>query len=544
MLKLTNFDKNIFSNFKGDLFGGLTAGIIALPLALAFGVASGIGAIAGLYGAIFVGFFASLFGGTKTQISGPTGPMTVVLASILVSFPGNFPLIFFAIILAGIFQIILGISHLGKLIRYVPYPVISGFMSGIGVIIIMLQINPLLGLDIQGTPIKSIISLVQNISSIDLKSFLLGLLSLMIVFFTPSKIKKIIPPSLIALVLVSLISVFTPSGNVQIIGEIPIGLPKFHLPLISFEDFIKILPVSLTLAILGTVDSLLTSLVADSLTKSRHDSNKELVGQGLGNIFAGFFGGIAGAGATMRTVVNIKSGGKTPLAGIIHSLFLFVILIGLAPLAKNIPMAVLAGILIKVGFDIIDVKFLKIINHAPKNDLFVMILVFILTVFDDLIFAVGAGIVLSSILFAINISKQFNFQINDLPAVCEKENECIEKESGYKIRVIDIEGIFFFGSASRLSTPVDDLLSTQFVIINCESIPSMDISAVFALEDIIIKFKDKGIKVMLVLKNRNMTRNLLKLGIVKLIGKDNIFYSKNDAIAKANYYINAKEGKK
>jgi len=537
MQNFLNKFKDIFFNFKGDLFGGITAGVIALPLALAFGVASGVGAAAGLYGAIFVGLFAAIFGGTKPQISGPTGPITVVLAAIVATNPGNFQLIFATTVLAGLFQILLGITQVGNFIKYVPYPVISGFMSGIGAIIIILQLNPLLGLDVQGTPIKTIMTIGEVGSSFNPQSLILGLMTLLIVFFTPSRMRQAVPPSLIALVGVTTASVIL-GFNVKTIGEIPTGLPDFHFPLLSFEDFVKIVPIAITLAILGAVDSLLTSLVSDSLTKQTHNSNKELVGQGIGNIFSGLFGGIAGAGATMRTVVNIKSGGKTPLAGIIHSIFLIVILLGAAPLASNIPMAVLAGILIKVGFDIIDYKFIKVINHAPRRDLAVMILVFVLTVFDDLIFAVGAGIVLSSLLFASRVSMKFKITVDDYKQTEKHEQqEHIEQLSKYKIRMVNIYGEFFFGSASRMLTRVDDLLGTEHLIINCESIPDMDISAVFALEDIIVRMHDKGIKVYLILASTDVAKSLLRLGVIKLIGRDNIFYDKYLAVEKARKII-------
>lgn len=540
MSKFISKFKELFKNFKGDLFGGITSGVIALPLALAFGVASGVGAAAGLYGAIFVGLFAAIFGGTKPQISGPTGPITVVVAAIVASHPGNYKLIFATVVLAGLFQILLGITSVGKLIKFVPYPVISGFMSGIGVIIIILQINPLLGLDVQGTPIKTILSFPEIFNSFNLQSLILGSMTLAIVFFTPRKFAQLVPPTLIALVSVTIASVLL-GFNVKTIGEIPTGLPDFAFPLISLEELIIIVPLAITVAILGAVDSLLTSLVADSLAKTNHNSNKELIGQGIGNMFSGAFGGIAGAGATMRTVVNIKTGGKTQLAGVIHSIFLIILLLGAAPLASNIPMAVLAGILIKVGFDIIDYKFIKVINHAPKHDLAVMLLVFALTVFDDLIFAVGAGLVLSCLLFASSISRQFNITVDDY-SHCkgDLEQENIEELSKYKIRMVNIEGVFFFGSASRVLTRVDDLLGTEYLIINCESIPEMDISAVFALEDIIVRMRDKGIKVFIVFSSTNVTKKLLRLGVTRLIGRDNIFYEKCRAVDKARHLIAGK----
>ncbi len=524
-------NKNHLKRFKGDLFGGITAGVIALPLALAFGVASGIGAAAGLYGAIFVGLFASIFGGTKPQISGPTGPMTVVLASIIVTNPGNYDLIFLSIILAGVFQIIFGILKVGKLVKYVPYPVISGFMSGVGVIIILLQLNPLLGLQIHGDTISSVLEIIKNIQNFNFQSLILGIITLLIVFFTPYKLTKLIPSSLLALIFVTILSLFL-DMNVRTIGEIPTTLPNFHFPIVSIEQFTKIIPFALTLAILGSVDSLLTSLVSDSLTKTTHKPNKELIGQGIGNVFSGFFGGIAGAGATMRTVVNVKSGGRTPVSGVVHSLFLIFILLFASPFAKYIPMTVLAGILIKVGFDVIDYKFLKLLKYAPKYDLIVMILVFALTVFDDLIFAVGMGIVLSSILFAASIASQVNISIDDIKASDNLEED-IDEKSQYKIRMINIDGVFFFGSASRILTRTNELLGTKCVIINCKNIPKMDISAIFALEDMIYRLKDKSIIVILIVNNKEVKIQLFKLGLLNIIEKQNIFYTEDKAIKKA-----------
>ncbi len=526
----------IFQNFKGDAFGGITAGIIALPLALAFGVASGIGATAGLYGAILVGFFASLFGGTKTQISGPTGPITVVIASIIATNPGNFELIFSIIILAGLFQVLFGILKIGQFVKYVPYPVISGFMSGIGAIIIILQINPILGEEPQNGIINSIMSIKNSFSNLNIESFTLGLLTLIIVFFTPNKIKQKIPPALIALVVVTIISLLL-KYDIKTIGNIPMGFPNIKFPVISLQELSTITPLALTLAILGTVDSLLTSLVADSLTKDKHDSNKELVGQGIGNIFAGLFGGLAGAGATMRTVINIKSGGKTKTSGIIHSLFLMIILLGAAPLVKNIPMAVLAGILIKVGFDIIDYKFLKILRDAPKYDLIVMITVFLITIFYDLIFAVGVGIVLSSVLLTISLSKQTKINIKNIVNKNNNE-EKIERDSNYHIRIINIDGVFFFGSTSRILMRVDELIGTQYVILNCKNIPDMDISAFFALEDIIQRLNDENIETFIVVKNTKVSEKLLNLGITKLINKNNILFHTDVAIKKAKKHYN------
>ena len=519
------------NSIKKDVFGGLTAGIIALPLALAFGVASGLGASAGLYGAIILCFFATLFGGTPTQISGPTGPMTVVIASIAALYHDNPAIVFFTIFLAGIFQIIFGISKIGKFVHYVPYPVISGFMSGIGVIIILLQINPLMGLTSQGTPVDSVISLLKSLSDINFESMLIGMLTLIIVFFTPKFITKRIPSPLIALLLLTPICAIM-NLNINTIGEIPSSLPSLKLHLIHYKEIVNIIPVALTIAVLGSIDSLLTSLVADSITKTKHNSNRELIGQGIGNTIAGVFGGLAGSGATMRTVINIKSGGHTRLSGVVHSIFLICVVLFFAPYTAKIPLAVLAGILIKVGFDIIDYKFIKLIKAAPKSDLSVMIIVFLITIFDDLIFAVGAGIVLSSILFAVNISKQFDVNIKHI----SDEDDTIEEDEAKKIMILHIKGILFFGSASQLISRTEGLFDNNCVIIDCQEIEQMDISAVFALEEIILRLKDKKIKVILILNNRKLAGQVLRLGLIKLISKDDIVFEMGKACQKANLH--------
>ncbi|MGB9730806.1 SulP family inorganic anion transporter [Calditerrivibrio nitroreducens] len=336
------------SKLKGDLFGGITAGIVALPLALAFGVASGMGAKAGLYGAIFLGFFAALLGGTKTQISGPTGPMTVVMASIVTAVKGDVSSVVMIIMLAGIFQIIFGIIKLGSFIRYIPYPVVSGFMSGIGIIIIILQINPALGSPIKGSPILTIASLGSTLSNINLQALFVFIITLLILYLTPKKIGKIIPTPLLALIIVTPIANIL-NFDIQKIGNIPQGVPSPIIPSINLHMISIAFTFSLSLAILGAIDSLLTSLVADSITRTKHDPNRELIGQGVGNALAGLFGGIPGAGATMRTVINVKTGGNSRLSGIIHAIFLFIVLIGAGKYASYIPMALLRVFLSKLG---------------------------------------------------------------------------------------------------------------------------------------------------------------------------------------------------
>ncbi|MFV0563934.1 SulP family inorganic anion transporter [Malaciobacter mytili] len=496
------------SSFKGDFFGGITAAVIALPLALAFGVASGAGAVAGLYGAIILGFFASLFGGTPSQISGPTGPMTIVFASAVALFSNDINAVMSVVLLAGIFQILFGVLKVGKYVKYIPYPVISGFMSGIGIIIIILQLNPFIGLESQNSVINTLYLFPSSLSNLNFEALILSTLTLTIMFITPKSIARVFPPALLALVLMTILSVVL-NFNVSTIGEIPSSLPSFIIPSFEFEKSRDILVLAITLALLGTIDTLLTSLVADSITKTKHNSNKELIGQGLGNSLVALVGGVPGAGATMRTVINVKSGGQTKFSGMIHSLTLLIIALFLAPIASQIPLAVLAGILMKVGIDILDYKFLRVIKNAPKNDLIVMIIVFLLTVFVDLIMAVGVGITLASILIVYRISKEAKLTITQ----AKKENSDLIFEN---IRVLDIDGAFFFGSASFYEEEINKLLDTKKMIINCTHVPFMDISAIFTLEELILKLKDLEIEISLVLKQRHLDK-------IKMVDKTKVF---------------------
>ncbi|MCD8514911.1 MAG: SulP family inorganic anion transporter, partial [Burkholderiaceae bacterium] len=393
-----------FHNLRGDIFGGLTAAIVALPLSLAFGVASGAGPIAGLYGAIFVGFFAALFGGTPAQVSGPTGPMTVIAAVVIADYAHNPAMAFTVVVMAGAFMILFGALRLGQYIRLVPYPVISGFMSGIGCIIILIQLGPLLGhIGQGGNPMAALERLPQQIHSLSLAALALGLLTLLIVYLMPARINRLVPAPLIALFACTLIGTFVLTGS-PAIGEIPTGLPAPKLPTFELSALPMMLQSALTLAVLGSIDSLLTSLVADNLTRTRHESNRELVGQGIGNMVAGLMGGLPGAGATMRTVVNVRSGGRTPLSGMIHALVLLSIVLGLGGFAAYIPHAVLAGILLKVGTDIIDWNYIRRLRHAPREEVLLMLVVLLLTVLVDLITAVAVGVVMASLQFVQRMS--------------------------------------------------------------------------------------------------------------------------------------------
>ena len=472
------------SNLRGDFTGGLTAGIVALPLALALGVASGLGPMAGLYGAIAVGFFAALFGGTPAQISGPTGPMVVVLAGLFASLSGDASLIFTAVILAGIFQIVFGVLGVGQYIRLVPYPVISGFMSGIGAIIIILQIGRLLGHEPPGGTIGALTYLPTALADIDFATLALGLGTLVIAYKLPTQLGKYVPGALAALIIGTLVSL---ALSVPILGDIPTGLPSLHLPVFDQSKALLILEAAFILAVLGAIDSLLTSLVADNMTRTRHDSNKELIGQGIGNTFAGLIGGIAGAGATMRTVVNIRSGGKYNISGMVHALVLLAIVLGLSPLAAQIPHAVLAGILVKVGLDIIDWSYLKRAHKGPRWDFGLMIMVLALTVFVDLITAVGVGVVFAALAYVKQIAQ---LQIEELKKIPEslndpKENELLESLKD-KVSIFSFGGPLSFGAAADLGHHVRERVKpgSKVTILDFSRVPLMDVSAAMAVDTV------------------------------------------------------------
>jgi sulfate permease, SulP family len=382
------FDKKFI---KGDIYGGVTAGIIALPLGLAWGAVSGLGPLTGIYSSIIVGFLAALFGGTPGQISGPTGPMVVIIAAAFLEFRDQPEIVFFCVTFSGLIQILIGIFRLGNLINKIPYCVCSGFMSGVGLIIISLQLTILFGLGAKPQVISALANL-QNISNVNGQALLIGSFGLLILFFIPKKISKIIPSTIIALIIGSILSYLFFSKQ-ELIGEIPKGLPTLHFTLPKPDQYSSVLFYSIALALVGVIDSLLTAVVHDRITFTKHLPNKESIGQGIGNFFAGLFGALAATGAAMRTVVNLKTGGKTPVSGIIHSITLTLVIFVLAPLVKAIPLAILAAILIKTGLDIIDWEFLTELKGKSKTEVYTKFIVMILTMFTNLIFSVVAGVI-------------------------------------------------------------------------------------------------------------------------------------------------------
>lgn len=575
--------KKIFSNIKGDAFGGITAGIVALPLALAFGVSSGLGPSAGLYGAIFISFFAALFGGTSTQISGPTAPMTavsmVVIAGIVAANDGDvskaLPAILTVFILAGLFQIALGVIGLGKYIRYIPYPVVSGFMTAIGVIILLTQVLPSLGYypkedtefvskfklqaeevilenilkeeagekilvleDFEETikrakeistedilkesqtlaaketsgalgAIKAFPRAIQNINWLEL----LLALGTIIIIYGFKRITTKIPSTLVALILMSGIAVVfdLPYRTIQ---EIPGGIPIPKTEIFTKFSLSSVTPyifTALTLALLGAIDSLLTSVVADNMTKTKHKPNKELIGQGIGNSIAALFGGIPGAGATIRTVVNINAGGKTKISGMIAAIMLLVIMLGLGPIASKIPAAVLAGILITVGIGVMDYKGLKAIPYLPKDikigpfklssEVLIMIIVLILSTFWNLVYAVGIGLVIASLMFMKKIG-DLTAERSDVKSLKEEswtDELGFPKNLKEEVFIKHIKGPLFFGSTSNfqaLSLQIPE--TARIVIMRLEKMQYMDQSGLYAMEDMLLDLKKKNIDALFV----------------------------------------------
>lgn len=516
------------TNIKGDIYGGLTAGIVALPLALAFGIqafggvddpsASSMGAFAGLVGAMFLGFFASLFGGCHSQISGPTGPMTVVTASLIGGIwnasSGNISTVLIGMSLAGllcgIFQILFGLIRIGKYIKYIPYPVLSGFMSGIGVIIILQQIYPLLGFRSPVLVLDMVTRFPETVShGISVPAFLLGIGTILIIELFPYVTKKV-PSTLVALLVMTLISLFLNLDPKLTIGEIPSGLPvpffaKAGLDLSSIDWKLMLesaLVPGITLASLGSIDTLLTSVVADNLTKTKHDSNRELIGQGIGNSLAGLFCGISGAGATMRTVVNVKTGGRGRLSGMVHSLLLLAIILGLGKFVKFVPLSVLAGILITVGIGIIDIRGFKDLIRVPRSDAVVLLTVFGVTVFVDLLTAVGIGMVIACVFFMKKMSDVVEetystVGVKDVYVENRWEDDPVFPEE-QQIVIKHLEGPLFFGSVSGFRNMMESVpAEARVVILRMKKVSYLDQSGLYALETVINDFHAKGVRVVL-----------------------------------------------
>ena len=530
--------------FAGDILGSLNSAIVALPQALAFGVATGFGASAGVWGAVILCFIAGIIGAKVPLVSGITGPVTIVIASIMHALNADISSVILVIFMAGILQIVLSLTSLPVIVKYVPYPVISGFMNGVGVIIIIMQINPLIGCPVMSNTINSITALFQNLNNINLQALFIGALTLLIVFAIPKKFNKIIPSQAIALVICTFISIKM-GLNVERISEISVGMPALTLPKAHLHEVITYFSYAVMLAIVLSSESLLTVLVADSLIKTKTLSKTMLLGQGIGNMVCALTGSLPGSAATMRTVAAINTGSTTRLTAVINPIILIILLFKLSGFVAQIPLAVLAGILIKIGYDIIDVKLLKVIKLAPKDDLYVLAVVFILTVFYNLIVAVGAGITCAALLYAkrtADSAKLIHKTVYDKDI--EKLEKLLDKDYKHKIRVVHIDGQFFFGSATQLISQFEDVWGTKILILDYSSENLLDISAIFALEDIIIRLRAQKIKILLVLKSAEVKKQLDAHGIIALTEEEKIFYSELEAIEYAKEKLKNKVHKK
>lgn len=536
--------KSYLKIFAGDVLGSLNSAIVALPQALAFGVATGFGASAGVWGAIILCFIAGLIGSKVPLVSGITGPITIVIASIMAALNADISSVILVIFMAGILQIILSLTSLPAIVKYVPYPVISGFMNGIGVIIIIMQINPLLGCPVMSNTITSISAFFKNLHTINYDALLIGVITLVIVFAIPKKFNKIIPGQAIALVICTLLSMKL-GLNVDKISNISITFPHLTLPKADLHAVITYFHYAVTLAIVLSSESLLTVLVADSLLKTKTPSKGMLLGQGVGNMVCALTGSLPGSAATMRTVAAINTGSSTKLTAVINPLILMFLLFKLSGFVAEIPLAVLAGILIKIGYDIIDVKLLKVIKFAPRDDLYVLAVVFLLTVFYNLIVAVGAGITCAALLYAkrtADSAKLVQKTVYDKDII--KLEKLLEKDYNHKIRVVHIDGQFFFGSATQLISQFDEMLGTKYLILDYPSENLLDISAIFALEDIIIRLQSQKVKILVVLKSDSVKEQFEKHGIIDQLGDGHIFRTEPEAIDFAKKCIKKKVKKR
>lgn len=534
-----------FDNLKGDLFGGLTAAIVSLPLALAFGVASGAGPVAGLYGAVFVGLFAALFGGTSTLISEPTGPMTVVMTAVLTTLIANNPeqglaMAFTVVMIAGLFQISLGLLKLGKYITLMPYSVISGFMSGIGVILILLQLAPFLG---QATPpggvSATLFALPELWANVHPVETTLGLITLAVLFFMPKKWGKYMPPQLVALVLGTLISLwFFADVEIRRIGEIPLGLPEFIVPTFSAEQMTTMILDGIVLGTLGCIDSLLTAVISDSLTRQEHKSDKELVGQGVGNLVSGLFGGLPGAGATMGTVVNIQTGARSALSGVFRALVLLVVILGAAKLTESIPLAVLAGIALKVGLNILDWSFVKRAHRVNWQAAAIMYSVMLLTIFVDLIVAVGLGVFIANI---ITIEQLSALQSKNIKSITDSDDRInlTETEKSLLRQVKDqvllmyLSGPMIFGVSKAIAREHRAIERFKGVLIDLSDVPHMDTTVSLAIENVIKEAVEMQRTVYMVKPGEQAFKTLQKLGVFELMPMSHVHADRMGALEMA-----------
>jgi SulP family sulfate permease len=542
-------------NLKGDLFGGVTTAVISLPLALAFGVASGAGAEAGLWGAILVGFFAALFGGSTSLISEPTGPMTVMMTAVITTMVAKYPeggmaISFTIVMMAGLFQVLLGTLKLGKYVTLMPYSVVSGFMSGIGVILILLQISPLLGQAAPAGGVMGTITELPNIfASFKPNELLLGALTLAILFLFPKSLRKYVPSQLVALVVVTVISIlFFTHDEIRRIGEIPTGLPSFVIPQINSEIFTTMVLDALILGTLGCIDTLLTAVIGDSLTRKDHDSDKELRGQGFANIISGLFGALPGAGATMGTVTNIQVGARSPVSGMIRAGVLALVVMVAGGLTEPIPMTVLAGIAVYVGFNILDWSFIQRAHKVNLAAMAVMYGVMLLTVFVDLMVAVGLGVFISNIIIIERLSRASGRQVRTMSdsdggkvPLTEAESSLLDKAKG-KLLLFYLTGPMIFSVSKAISRQHRRIGDYKVMVLDLTDVPMIDVTVGLALENAIKDALEAKCEVFLTCPNEQTLEQLEKLGVIDLISESHMYSQRFEALEAGLKFLERSEG--
>ncbi len=527
-----NYD---LQTFRGDVFGGVTAAVVGLPVALAFGVASGLGALAGIYGAIAVGFFAAVFGGTKSQISGPTGPMAVAMAVIVTSYANNLAEAFTVVIMAGLIQILLGVMKIGRFVSFTPYSVISGFMSGIGVIIILLQTLPFLGASVaMGGPMAAVRSWPDVVKDVNVSAFAIAAATLVVGIVWPARLRRVLPPTLAALIAGTALGVLWLTDT-PVIGNVPTGLPELKLPVVSVDLLTSAIQPALTLALLGSIDSLLTSLIADAITRTRHNPDRELIGQGIGNMIAGFIWGLPGAGATLGTVVNIRAGGRTQVSGVLRAAILLALVLGLGKYVEVIPHAVLAGILMKVGWDIIDWRFITRIHRVQREHLLVMVITMGLTVFVDLVTAVVVGLIAAGMAYSRQLERLELDNVVSVPLsdqtflMIEEDGDDVDEFSA-RVGLVALRGSFSVASSVKLINAISlDIQEHEIVILDFSGTVSIDDSAALVVEQMIdIAIAEDTECIVMGLTGAPETA-LLSLNVLKRVPEDQFVADLNEA---------------
>lgn len=514
-------------HWVNNIVSGVIVGVVALPLAMAFAIASGAKPEQGLYTAIVAGFFVSIFGGSRLQIAGPTGAFIVILSGITSKY--GMEGLQIATLMAGVILLILGLAKVGSVIKFIPAPVIVGFTAGIGVIIWVGQWKDFLGLpNISGEHFHTkLLHLLLAFPHLHLATTLLALLSLLLVIYSP-KIPgfKRIPGPLVALIVATLLQLVFQFEGIKTIGTafggIPQGLPEFALPSLSWGKLLELTGPAFTIAMLGAIESLLSAVVADGMAATRHDSNQELVGQGLANMVAPLFGGFAATGAIARTATNIRNGGTSPLSGIVHSITLLVILLLLAPLAAHIPLAALAAILFVVAWNMSEARhFIKMVQRAPRADVAILLITFTLTVFMDLVVAVNIGVILATLQFLRRMTTSVEVrQVTEQELVQEFAHRGLDKLPP-DVLVYTVEGPFFFGAVESFERALSGTnTDPKILIIHLKWVPFIDITGLQTLEEVIQGLQKRGVKVMLSGANERVHAKLVKAGILDLIGKE------------------------